>query len=215
MKNYNEEYYYLEPNGINYPALDFAGPNQIKNKFKFFKEDAIDESVIELQFSAPIPRKPKMADLHSMASNRVISRRLRDLLISLNLKDVQFIPAVITDKNGDLIEDYFIIHIHNIIKCADMEKSIYEDDNDEDAVKLVYDFEKLVLDNKRLDKIPLEERLVFFVDESDLRRLYHRTVAEKILSLKPTGVAFYQLSSYDPSRPFQEEFIDWILDDED
>lgn len=217
MKDYNEEYYYLTANGINFPALDFDGPNMIRNKYKFFRKNAVDEEIIPLRFSDPIPRKPQMADVHSMASNRVFSERIKKTLEEICLKNVQFIPVVITDKNDELISGYYIPHIYNVIKCADMENSIYEDDNDDDTEEddIIYEFEKLVLDNTILDKIPLNDRLVFLVGESNLKRLYHRSIAEKILSLKPTGVSFYQLSTYDESKPFQAEFLDWIMNEDD
>lgn len=216
MKDYNEEYFFMGAGGINFPAFTFIGEKQTSNMHKFFKDDAIDDkTVISLGFDDPKPRKPQMADGHSMASNRVISKRIKELLESLQLKHVQFIPAIVYDKDEKPIEGYYIPHIYNLIRCVDTEKSIYTDNNEEDPDNPIYDIEKLVLDNKILDQIPLEERLIFGLFEDNLTRVYHRSVAEKILALKPEGITFYQLSTYDPSQPFQTAWLDYLLNGED
>ena len=215
MKDYNEEYFYMMAGGVNFPAVDFTGASQIGNSFMFFEEEAIDDqTVVPLKFSDPVPRKPQLADVHAMASNRVISTRIKEILESFSLKNVQFVPATVEDKNGNEIEGYYIPHIYNLIRCVDTQKSEYRDKS-RNANIPVYDIKKLVLDNEVLDQIPLEDRLVFALEEQGLKRLYHRSVVEKILALKPDGVAFYQLSTYDPKKPFQAAYMDYLLNGED
>ena len=217
MKDYNEDYFLLYAGGVNFPALTFIGPNQTSNMFKFFKDIAIDDQmVILVGFADPVPRNPKMADAHSMASNNVISSRIKYVLEGFQLKNVQFVPALVHDQYEEHIENghYHIPHIYNLIRCVDTAKSTYRDKSKHADIP-VYDIKKLVLDNRVLDKIPLEERLVFGLREQRSRRVYHRSVVEKILELEPTGVAFYQLSTYHEGKPFQTGFLDYILNSED
>ena len=74
--------------------------------------------------------------------------------------------------------------------------------------------EKLVLDNEVLDKIPLEERLVFAVWEAHLHVLYHYSVVEKMLEIDPTGMTIYRLSKWDSSAPFKSEYISKLFSKE-
>ena len=46
MKDYNEDYFYMYAGGVNFPALDFIGPHQTSNMFKFSKEVAIDDQTV-------------------------------------------------------------------------------------------------------------------------------------------------------------------------
>lgn len=211
MKDYNEEYFFLVANSNRFPAFDFTGPDYSSNKLKFFKEVAIDDqTVIPLKFSNPIPPKPELTDIHSMASNRVFSLRVKEALESLHLKNVQFVPATVEDEQGNITGGYYIPHIYNLIRCVDTEKSIYEDDTEDDDFPN-YDVEKLVLDNAVLDAIPLQERLVFAPEEAILKRVYHRSVVDKVMALKPDGAAFYQLSTFDERQPFIISALDTIL----
>lgn len=214
MKDYNEEYFLLNGVGAQFPDLEFDGPMSIENTFKLWKREAIDNSVIPLRIGDPVPRNPQMADIFNLRSNIAISERMKLLFEDLGLKNVQYIPATIFVKNV-VHENYFILHNYNMVRCADMEKSVYIDRNKKNAVRRVYDFNKLVLDNEALDKIPLDERLVVYVEESNFSRIYHRSIVKKILELKPKGAAFYQLSTYDPRKPFHTELLDQILSDKE
>lgn len=65
---------------------------------------------------------------------------------------------------------------------------------------------KLILDNNVLDKVPLEERLVFALWENSLNVLFHQSVVEKILEIGPTGLTIYRLSKWDSKLPFIESY---------
>ena len=198
MKDYNKDYYYMHAEGISFPAFDFIGPNRTGNMLKFFDKSAIDsQTIIPVGFNAPVPSDPKMADVHSMASNRVISQRIKEQLERLQLKNIQYIPVLIHNQYGEQVKSgkYYILHIHNLIRCVDTNKSEYTN-NSKYSNNPAYEIGKLVLNNHLLDKIPLQERLVFGLLENNLERLYHRSVVEKIQSITPAGMVFYQLSTH-------------------
>ncbi len=204
MTDYNQEYFYIRRKGTNNPMIEFFNWQD-----GFSKSSRQENTPIPFKFCEPIPDNPQFADLHSGGSTMVISEKIKEQLDAMKLKDVQLIPATIEDINGDEHDGYYYIHIYNLIECMDKEKSEWRSPRRHpDKVMSV---DKLVLDNEKLDKIPLEERLVFALSEEPLTKLYHRSVVEKILSAKPTGVRFYCISDFDGSQPFEDEFWDYIM----
>lgn len=215
MKNYNEEYFYLrKTGGDKYPSLQYAAGN-VCSSMELFDDIALDTQEIRyLSFRKPMPRSPKLADFHLLKENApAISECLKKVLESLNLKGIQFLPAVIRDKSGKEHSGYYIIHIVNLIKCMDKENSIYEPCRD--LPGQVTDLDKLVLDNEVLDKIPLEERLVFALWENSLKVCYHYSVVEKLLEINPKGMTIYRLSKWDSSTPFKEEYMSKLFGEEE
>lgn len=206
MKDYNEDYFYIDRTGDRYPLLKY---NEFYdgNHTEIYARTPLDTTKERLiRFAPPIPRNPKLGDLHYLAQNApVISERLKNVLESLNLKNMQFLPAVIYDKWSEEHKNFFIIHAYNMIRCMDKEKSKWRPSpwNSENAIGI----EKLVLDNEVLDQIPLEERLVFALSELSAHVLYHQSIVEKILEINPTGLTVYRLSKWDPSLPFIENYV--------
>ena len=212
MTDYNEEYFYLHEDEVDkYPSLeyDYDAPDDME----LFDDIVLDtEEIRYLCFCKPTPHNPQLADFHFLQENApVISERLKNVLESFNLKNMQFLPAVIRDKSGEEHSGYYIIHIVNTIKCMDVEKSKY---SGRDATGLVSGVEKLVLNNDVLDKIPLEDRLVFALWENNMKVLYHYSVVEKLLEIDPKGMTIYRLSKYDSSAPFMGEYISKLLGEE-
>lgn len=204
--DYNEEYFYLIESGTRYPSLDYDDDND-NYDVELYEEAPLDTTETRIVcFGDPVPRKPLLADHHYLIEGApVISDRLKNVLESLNLKNMQFIPAIIRDDKEDEHEGFFIIHVYNMIRCMDKEQSKWRPSpwNSENAINI----DKLVLDNEALDKIPLEDRLVFALDELGTFVLYHQSIIEKILEIEPTGLTIYRLSKYDPSAPFKEEYF--------
>ena len=52
------------------------------------------------------------------------------------------------------------------------------------------------LDNDRLREIPLNERLIFILEEDCGKMLYHKSVAEAIMAVNPTGVNFTKVEDW-------------------
>jgi hypothetical protein len=212
--DYNEEYFYLIRSGNRFPTLEYDD-NYDGDDTEIFDETPLDTTETRIVcFSALIPHNPSLADYHFLGKNApVISERLKNVLESMKLKDMQFLPAVILDNKDNEHEGFFIVHAYNMIRCMDKENSEWRPSpwNSENAINI----EKLVLDNGELGKIPLKKRLVFALGELRTHVLYHRSVVEKILEIEPTGLTVSRLSKYDSSLPFKEEYIAGYMDDDD
>lgn len=190
-----------------YPMLEYAA-DSIGSFTELLRNKDLDITQVRMMcFAKPIPTNAQLADHHYLTANApVISHRLKDILEGLNLKQVQLLPTIVRDKKGKEHEGYYIVHVLNLIKCMDKEKSEWTP-----HFKLeekASDVQKLVLDNDVLDKIPLEERLVFALWENSLEVLYHRSVIEKMLELNPTGLTVHRLSGYDQGLPFIEAYME-------
>lgn len=209
MNNYNDEYYFIDSTGVNYPLLGF---DEDEDDITDTGGLIVRETPVKLRFNPPVPKKPKMADIHSIPSP-VISKKLKELLDEFRLKEVQLVPATVRNtESNEIIGDYYIINVFNLIECADLERS--EFDPSESNPYGVLSFDKLVLDNEKLDIIPLEERLVFALKEKITYSVYHKSVVEKILDSEPTGFTATSLSDWNQSTPFEDEFFAWLDEDD-
>lgn len=210
MTNYNEEYFLLRSRGSNIPILEYTGNKQITNSQLAYSKEAISvDEIIPLKYSRPFINNAQLADINFISFNIAISEKLMEHLNKIKLKNVQFIPAIIKDYSDEIHEGYYIIHVHNLIKCADLEQSIWIPSSRNP--NRVLSFENLVLDNEALEKVPLEDRLVIALKEKNLYHIYHRSVVDHILQIRPTGVAFYPLSGFTGREPFEDAFLDYIL----
>ena len=158
---FDEEYFIIHrENNNSYPLLinDTGCPPYHREK-KFIE----NAQRMYFCFGKPIPKKPVMADYHSSPKS-IISDRVYNILNNLNIKGLQLIPATVNGKK-EKYENYYFIHIYNIIPALDLEKSKCEWD---DFIKVASPIEKIVLRETELEKNKLEERLVFRFAENTL-----------------------------------------------
>ena len=192
----NHEYYLIGSDGNpDAPLLNGSG----RDSFKFKRIPVVITKPVRLVYNPPVPRKPRMIDYHSMPDS-VVSRKIYNVLEPMNIKGIQLVPAVIKGKNDVIFEDYWIIHIYNRIDCMDRERSIYETDDDNE----VHFIEKLYLDRKKLEEIPVEERLIFSLESHRSKRIYHKSVVEAIMSVNPEGVMFYPIEEWYDGIQFEK-----------
>ncbi|GHV96758.1 hypothetical protein AGMMS50293_30780 [Spirochaetia bacterium] len=119
-------------------------------------------SLIEFEFRTPYPKKPNMVDYLVHGGWGIVSEKIYQALSPLNVKGIQLIPATIANpKNKDIYDHYYFLHIYNYLECLDTEKSVYT----KDVLDMVEMIQKIILDEKVLSKIPLEDRLVFRLGE--------------------------------------------------
>lgn len=145
----------------------------------------------------PIPKKPKMADYLS-SPNSVVSKRIFDTLFPLKIEGIQLLPARICGKDDEIFNQYWAIHIYNNIKCIDASQSdcIIERRNLDDV-------NKLILDKKVLESIPLEKRLVFRLKEDFSYQLFHVSIVEAILAVSPVGIKFTNIEEWHEGSFFE------------
>lgn len=210
MKDCNEEYFYMMPVGKNHPILQFIHPEE--DRLLLFEEQKVTENhLIEFQFKTPIPWQYRLADVHGYAQYLVVSDKIKNILEPMDLKNVQYLPTTVKNpKTGDIYSGYWTLHVYNLIFCLDRGKSIYETFDEEDDH--IFNIEKLVLDNRALEKIPLNERLIFSLGEEGLEIFFHISIAEKIVAAKPKGVMFCPLAKCGKQDVIDRQVKEYMLE---
>lgn len=172
---------------------DDEGPRYFHKKMEIENPE-----LMKFKIGLPIPKKPMMADYLSTPDS-VISKNIYRVLEPLKIKGIQLIPAVVRDQKRDkLYEDYWAMHIINRIKCVDVDLS----DCEIQKRTLAY-VKKIVLDKKVLKEIPLEDRLIFRLEEDISYQLFHKSIVDAILSVTPTGVRFIAIEDYNDGSLFE------------
>lgn len=162
-----------------------------------FEKKAIDKpKPLKFKLGEPIPKKPRMADYHASPYS-IISKKIYDVLAPLNIKGIQLLPAVIRVKNDKLVSDYWAIHIYNLIRCIDVKKS----DCEIRSIR-VANVKKIVLDKDILAKIALPQRLIFRLGEDISFELFHTSIVEAIMKVKPDGIKFTNIENWNAGSFF-------------
>jgi hypothetical protein len=185
------DYYLIERKGDKaYPLI--AGTSGSAHTYEYLEkrgEYIENPQKMEFSFCKPIPRKPVIGDYFSETES-VVSEKIKNVLESMHIKGIQLIPAKVESNKGDIYENFYYIHIYNIIEAMDKENSKFEYEYE------MYYIDSFTLDNKVLEKIPLEERLVFKLKEDITMKLYHKSVADAIMATNPEGVQFIKVEDW-------------------
>jgi hypothetical protein len=132
-----------------------------------------------------------------LAPKVILHKRITNEMKKLNMEGVKFIPTELAILNHDILDeaqfyrdrdniinDYVCVDVKNNYSALDREKSFEEWDG---GIKLIS------LDQKVLEKKPLNKRLAFHLREAGIYTLFHQSVIDVIISLNPTGVNIYDI----------------------
>ena len=180
---YNDYAWVKDVRPVGTPMIAYAG-----SSVSHITRPMPDDYVIELGTANQVPENPHLPDYIGLP-DAVISKKIYDELAPLQIKNVQLIPATIYVE-GKIYKDYRLIHMYNFLECVDREASTA------DVSSVTIGNGAIILDKKKLAKIPLEERLVFRLDEGPSIKVFHKSIVEKIMSVNPTGLEFRSLLGY-------------------
>jgi hypothetical protein len=189
----------------NTPSVPLLMPDDNQNTWMLHGREPIEplEKPMELCFCPPVPGKPRMVDFHELPSS-VFSQKIYDVLQPMNIDGLQLLPAIIRGKDNNFFKDYWVAYVYNRITCMDMERSQYDISKLDGKIKNILRF---FLDDKMLAKIPLENRLVFLLEEGMSKRIYHKSIVDAIMSVNPVGIQFLPIQEWYEGIQFEEE--DW------
>ncbi|MBD8514091.1 hypothetical protein IFO68_15530 [Photobacterium sp. CAU 1568] len=135
-------------------------------------------------------------DYHETAE-QLVSEKFRQVLQAFNLPGMDFYQTNIVSGSKTWTEHYYmhIWHHHRAIhKGRSKIDGTYIDDD--------FILESLSLDENVLDKIPLEERLVFRLEE-DPTFLFHETVVQVLREANLTGLSFLRVDEWSIGSAFE------------
>lgn len=192
-----EEYYVIDrENNDHYPLFAWDQSTRGYNKGKPVEYS----EPLKFCLDEPIPRKFEWVDYHSLPDS-VVSKRIVDALLPLDLYGVQFVPAKVSNPNDPSAEprDYWYVHVWNRIACLDMEKSELKLYKDGDIASI----KRMVLNEETLSMFEPRKRMIFELKEDVTVQLVHKTVKEAIESINPKGVRFFKATEWGSERVFE------------
>ena len=199
----NFDYYLIRstyPNNVPLLINDDESDSQGVRLLSRYQPIAAD-IVARVAFGPPIPPKPRLADAMSLRGTcNVFSKKIYDVLSQHTIKGIQLIPAIIRGKNDEKFDNYWIANIHQKMAFFDEKETVYTKISSFtgtwEGVK------KIVLDKIKLLSVPLEDRLVFVAKEKAKFILYHKSVADIIMSVNPEGVCFTPVEKWCEGEQF-------------
>ena len=151
--------------------------------------------VAHITFGPPIPPKPRLSDAMSLRGDcSVFSKKIHDVLSKHPIKTLQLVPTVIRGKKGETFDNYWIANILLKMFSFDEEKTEYG--RISKVTGAWKNIKKIVLDKEKLAAVPLEDRLVFVSKENPAFIVYHKSVADIILSTNAEGIIFTPVEEY-------------------
>ncbi|MFC3679367.1 imm11 family protein [Bacterioplanoides pacificum] len=195
--NYDEEYYllYSDENSIMVDLDEDLLPDDITGGiFSNPGEIIQDGYVYPLILDKPY-KNDEIADFHELP--RTFSYRvIKDVALRHTMPGVQWMPAYIHYK-GKRYNDHVIMHLFNEISCMDEEKSVFKRVSEFTTI-----IDKIVLSKEKLDNIPLEDRLIFRLEEKVSLIFMHQIIVDEIMQHNPVGVRFIKSKDWGVSEAF-------------
>jgi hypothetical protein len=170
--------------------------------FAWFTDDeTIDKlrenrkNIVELErmnMSLKYRRKSIMFDFFEF---HIVSEKVYEVLFPMKIKGIQLIPVTIYnyDNKKPYGDKFYYLHVYNRLECFDKNNSIYYYDHEYGF----YDIKKIRLNEDKLSKVPLDERLIFkTLEDVLLKNLFHKSIVDKIMAADPRGIQFINIKDY-------------------
>lgn len=191
------EYYCMFKTGEEFIPLILLGDDGTNDSL-YATEKVKDPPTINFYLQKPVPPKLPPVDLMT-CPDLIFSDKLATLLNSLNISGIQLIPGQFIANGKPYTETetkYWGLLVYHEIECVDTELSDVEIDCGIDDVK------KLVLNKKILREIPLENRLIFKLEEDCTYQMFHKSIVDKIIEVNPRNIRFVKVEEITNSTIF-------------
>lgn len=141
---------------------------------------------IVLGFSENFPNRRQLVDfMEQYIGAPVVSARIRDVLLTLKARKLEFLPVSICDHAGSaLSNDYFILNSLDLQDAIDMEKSEVTMNPMEEEEERIYHVHELALTTDTIDP----EALVFRPRNCPKLVLVNDTVKQALVAAGVTGL---------------------------
>ncbi|KKC97823.1 imm11 family protein [Photobacterium halotolerans] len=138
----------------------------------------------------------KPCDYHEVLPSGLVSDKFKQVLESFQLPGVDFYPTYIENR-GRTWDAHYLLHVWQNHRALHPKRSVYDGTYENDRFQL----EKMCLNEDVLDKVPLNERLVFRLNEKP-HYLYHESVVVALKAAGLTGVGFLNVQDWGPNSAF-------------
>ncbi len=201
ITNINADYFVLSTDFAPEHAL-LEEDDELANLLKKNNEIEQSENPIILNIARPYPKKIEICDYHS-SPNAVISSKVVSVLCSFKtIYGIQLLPCSIADNDGNIYENYFLMHIYNNIDCIDYKRSELDIRKKTKSKSI----KKLRLNNVALNKINITERMIFRPEGAEHLKIFHKSIVEAIEKTEIVGLKFYNIKEYYDGIQFDSFF---------
>ncbi len=136
---------------------------------------------------------------------------IRDKLMQYDIDGLQYYPSVNIDDDDNWHENYWLLNFYEKSVYWDKKRSkLYPFDDDETADDIrEAEFNALVkkfcLDEKKLDTIPEERRLIFKMgDVADAYTFFHKKIVDFFEENQCKGIRFFKVSEFEEGDQYRE-----------
>ncbi|MBW2690369.1 MAG: hypothetical protein JRC99_10625 [Deltaproteobacteria bacterium] len=144
---------------------------------------------------AEFPIDPKWGDMiadvvPNVFNVLIVSKRVRDILQSEDVSDVEYLPFVILDKKGRIkSKDYCVANLIGSVDCLDAANSVFKDDPLEKGQ--IIDIECL---NIIKEKVP-EDKKLFRLEQRRHLFIIRNDLLQRLQGDEITGLETYEMGS--------------------
>jgi hypothetical protein len=214
MCDFEDEYYLLYPYDIeNYPLIyedchrvtcsraNYKKCEKVPDCPAYYRktEKIENPQPFILDFYTVFTKKPVIyADcymaLSLIRSSFVVSPKLYGILRDMDIYGIQFIPVTLLEDNVVKYADFIYAHTYNFLPVLSVKDSRFQTYH---GMVSRNNLLKIRFNNKKLGKIILGNRLIFRFPLERSYFIFHVSLVEKIMSVKPIGFRFIKISDID------------------
>jgi len=167
MGNYDQEYFFIrKKDDDRLPSLT-PDENTVARRYSFEPQPVGSAPFMFFDGGADYDRKlgivpvKDLPDILFDGVDMLVREHIRDALLALDLPGLHIHPAVFVDADKNWHEDYWFLAFPDCLDCWDRGLSHFEDNPVELGGFKLYSIYTYALDATVLDKIPLNQRLLF------------------------------------------------------
>jgi len=211
----NDQYYIVHSDSSNnYPMLSGRMIPKIRYELldEYRNKDGSSKSInnqyrcklapeiyeYEINVAEPKPNNPEFVDYHTYDLEQSVSTKFVTAFEQTKFPGIQFLKGTKGNVIDELKLDYYYLHCLQLIACMDKEKS----NADLSSRGRIISYTKLVLDNDVLNKIPLEQRLIFWLREDLMTCVVHQKFVDVYNEADLKGARFVPIEQYNVEAAF-------------
>lgn len=200
MNKYNDEYYIgFYPEG--YKPKIVADDKTANRGFQYSKL-AFGESPLffynrNKEKDRKNGRKWEVTEILKVGISYLVNDFIRNKLIQYDIEGLQYYPAVYIDDNDNWHENFWLLNFYEKFVYWDKKRTtVIPVDKNEDKYNALVD--KFCLDEKKLDVIPEEKRLIFKMgDIADPYVFFHQKIVDFFEENQCKGIRFFKVSEFE------------------
>lgn len=203
MNNFDQQYYFVRCSDNDCLPELTPDVNTEDRKFSYERQPIGSSPLMffngakEYQRKKRIPSLKKLPDILFSGADLVVTSRLREALLEFDIPNLYMHPTVYVHDDGKWHEDYWYLTFTQDFDCWDRENSTYSAKNIEMGGMILHNVYSYSLDQKLLEKTPIERRLLFKMGGTLTGYVVcHESINQLFSSAEESGAKLTRVSDY-------------------